>query len=213
MNDSMREMVSRYIEQYHLTEKQGQFSFELEGQTFTLQNFGSLHGTVTRFLAYAAVRGNLQNTMDIFQRAIDLESPELWKEALSGMADTYEPFIEFALINESQFISFFETIERMTHGKTAEALSSIVYTMLDVAGMCDHAVSYGVYLVREFQRMIEEEDFESLMENQDKFPVAMKIAHSKKEADQWIKEQIKKDKHPEEKSNDLKRMKTIGGMQ
>lgn len=215
MNDQMRELVSRYIEQYHLTEDHGQFSFILRGHTFKLQNFALLTGMLIRMVAYTAVRANFQGTMDKFREAIEIESPELWREAIKDMGNTYEPFIDFVLSGKSQFDSFFKVIGEMLNEENIEDPStSIIFTLLDVAGMCDHAVAYGVYLIKEFQRMLDDKDIESLMENQDKFPVTMKIAHSQSEADNWIREQKNKDREEsQENPNDLSKMKPIGGMQ
>jgi hypothetical protein len=215
MSDAMRELVSRFIEQYHLTEDHGQFSFELKGQKFKLQNFAVMTGVVMRMIAYTTLRSNLQGTMDKFRESVDIESPELWREAIKEMRDTYEPFIDFVLSGKSQFDSFFKVIGEMLNEENIEdPRTSIVFTLLDVAGMCDHAVSYGVYLIKEFQRMLDDKDIESLMENQDKFPVTMKIAHSQSEADEWVKEQKNKDREESRVDpNDLSRMKPIGGMQ
>lgn len=215
MSDAMRELVSRFIEQYHLTEDHGQFSFELKGQKFKIQNFALLTGMLIRMVAYTAVRANLQGTMDKFREAMEIESPELWREAIKDMGNTYEPFIDFVLSGKSQFDSFFKVIGEMLNEENIEDPStSIVFTLLDVAGMCDHAVAYGVYLIKEFQRMLDDKDIESLMENQDKFPVTMKIAHSQSEADNWIREQKNKDREEsQENPNDLSKMKPIGGMQ
>jgi ribosomal protein L12E/L44/L45/RPP1/RPP2 len=154
--------------------------------------------------------------MDKFQKAMEIESAELWREAIKELGDTYEPFIDFVLAGKSQFDSFFRVIGEMVNSENPEEPStSVVFTLLDVAGMCDHAVSYGTYLIKEFQRMLDEKDIESLMENQDKFPVTMKIAHSQSEADEWVKEQRAKDRaeDAQEDPNDLLKMKPIGGMQ
>jgi len=215
MSDQMRELVSRFIEQYHLTEDHGQFSFELKGQKFKLQNFAMMTGVVMRMIAYTALRSNLQRTMDKFRESVEIESQDLWREAIKELGDTYEPFIDFVLAGKSQFDPFFKIISGMLNEEnTEDPGTSIVFTLLDIAGMCDHAVAYGLYLIKEFQRMLDDKDIESLMENQDKFPVTMKIAHSQSEADNWVKEQKTKDREENQESpNDLSNMKPIGGMQ
>jgi hypothetical protein len=129
------------------------------------------------------------------------------------MGNAYEPFIEFVLDGHSQFHPFFTVLNEMVNDKTIEDSNEIVITLLDIAGMCDHAVSYGLYLVTEFSRLLNEQDIEALIENQHKFPVHMKIAHSKEEAEAWVEEQRKKDRVQEDDPGDLQNMTPIGGMQ
>jgi ribosomal protein L12E/L44/L45/RPP1/RPP2 len=172
-------------------------------------------GVAIRMIAFITLRANLQATMDKFRESMEIESAELWREAVKELGSTYEPFIDFVLAGKSQFDTFFKIIgEMLNEGDSGDPSTSIVFTLLDVAGMCDHAVAYGVYLIKEFQRMLDDKDIESLMENQDKFPVTMKIAHSQSEADDWVKEQKTKDREENQESpNDLSKMKPIGGMQ
>jgi hypothetical protein len=133
--------------------------------------------------------------------------------------------MHFCFKNEKQFSAFVNELTSMLNSFLKENqvdAPKIMQTYLDVIMMADHALSYGTYLMNEFSRMLESENFDELTENQDKFPVQMKKCNSKEEAEEFLngikkeaEEKLKEIQEENEKDdpNSLENMPTIGGIQ
>jgi hypothetical protein len=174
---------------------------------------------IQRIIFYTGLRTKLQQVMEKLKNAVEIDSEEVWKDGMNELPGIYGVYVDFCLAGHDQYESFFNTLEGLLNkeNNTPEGNSHILFILFDVVGIMDHAVAYGVYLINEFKRLIEEKEFDHLIENQDKFPIIMRKFSSQEESDAWIKqlreEEAAAETPKEDSEFDLSKMDTIGGIQ
>lgn len=214
MTDKERELVSNYIERYAFSEERGQYSFVFMETRFKFQNYAIPMNYSSRMLIYLKLRSILDDVFTGMRNAIDMNDNEIWVKWFNRLPDIYEPFVGFTLMGENQYNSFFNKLAQFFQKVKNEdkEFNKILETMMDIVGMSDHSVSYGVYLIGEFKRLLENKDNEALIENKDRFPFILKEFKSQKEANIYLKSIDEKfsEENQDENSNDLQNMDIIG---
>lgn len=208
MSETSREMVSRYIEEYHLTEERGQFSFMFRGNKYTLQNFASMHSPMERALTYTILREALQTIFIKLNESVEMNSPEMWSEWFEQIPAPYTIFLNFALSGEHQSMPLLnELADYMEKIKNENDYApKLIQILLDIVGIVDHAVAYGSYLITEFTNFLDKKEYDELIANQEKFPVHMKKCNSKEEAQEFLNQLKEKEQEPESEEEKLKSM-------
>lgn len=207
MTDQMRLAVSNFIEQYHLTEERGQITFTVFGEKFILQNFGSMAMPIKRTLVYTMLRNQLHEVFNKLDKSMEIQSKEMWDEGFQELAHPYNDFMSFCLEDSDQINRLLNTLSNhfITNKENNAEFESAIRVLVDLVGIADYAVAYGTYLITEFTRLIVNEDHETLLENENKFPVILKQFGSQEEVEAFMEKM-----HQEEvESNDITKLENM----
>jgi hypothetical protein len=191
-----REIFSRFLEKYHISDYKGEVKFILNNIEFKFVNFSNPITFLMNQTIYGTLREEVKIALENYFQELNSDKRLISEEITSNIINQIIVLISFALKKDTVAIDNILRELKTFANNAPESDDSFLSILLDIIGMIDYAASYGAHIYAELTEFIKNRNFKEIQENIDKLPVDIKFYKNEKEAEEFLKGLKEKIKEP-----------------